>query len=169
MAGSGSLFGVMRRGGGPQALRGLLPGVGRAVDEQGVAGIPRAVEESRSGWGEERAVVVAVVVVSDDGGGGGGVVGRREVECQEGVVPRAVCAVAGDAGVADGASEQGRRRWWSGQRCSDEEGRGCVVWRGSRGRIEGEDMQLGEERGKATMAMGLSDGSAGEESQAGQP
>lgn len=33
-------------------------------------------------------------------------------------------------------------------------------WRGSRGRIEGEDMQLVKERGRAT--MGLSDGSAGD-------
>ena len=52
MAGSGSLFGVMRRGGGPQALRGLLSGVGRAVGEQGVAGFASVVEESRSGYGQ---------------------------------------------------------------------------------------------------------------------
>lgn len=54
MAGSGSLFGVMRRRGGPQAVRGLLSGVGRAVAEQGVAGRARTVEDSRSGWGRER-------------------------------------------------------------------------------------------------------------------
>lgn len=49
MAGSGSLFGVMRRGGGPQAVRGLLWRVGRAVAEQGLAGVPRMVGESRGG------------------------------------------------------------------------------------------------------------------------
>jgi hypothetical protein len=42
------------------------------------------------------------------------------VECQEGVVPRAVCAVPGDAVVADGANEQGRRRVSPEQRCSGE-------------------------------------------------
>jgi hypothetical protein len=50
-------------------------------------------------------------------------VARREVEveCQEGVVPRAVCAVPGDAVVADGANEQGRRRVTPKQRCSGDD------------------------------------------------
>lgn len=77
------------------------------------------------------------------------------------MVPRAVCAVAGDAGVADGASDQGRRRWWPEQQWGKQRGQGLFgLCRGSRGRIEGEDMQLVKERGEAT--MGLSDGSAGD-------
>lgn len=75
--------------------------------------------------------------------------GEGEGGCQEGVVPRAVCAVAGDGGVAEGASEPGRRRWWPEQRCSGTEGTeggDRIESRGSRGRIEGENMQLVKER-----------------------
>lgn len=44
------------------------------------------------------------------------------------MVPRAVCAVAGDAGVADGASDQGRRRWWPEQQWASNEAREFLSW-----------------------------------------
>ena len=73
MAGSGSLFGVMRVGEGPQALRGLLSRERRAEAEQNRRG-----DSSESGVEESRG---------ERGDGGREV----EVECPEGVVPRAAC------------------------------------------------------------------------------